>query len=66
MMVRIPGNISVSHDFFEEGRDDLELVYDVTIDTGPGGVVEVDGSDDRVLFFLNDRGIDLSDVEQVV
>jgi len=46
MRVYISGDRAVSYDFFEDDREALEDEFNVGIDSGPGGVVEIVGAED--------------------
>ena len=63
MIIQIPGHLTVSYNFFETDREGLEKKYGVTIDTGPGGLIEVTGSEEDVTRFLDDHGIPFDEVD---
>lgn len=63
MTVDIPGDLAVSFDFFETNREELEEKYEIGIDEGPGGVIEVTGSERSIDKFLEDHDISRAEVE---
>ena len=65
MVIQIPGDVAVSHDFFENDREELEAMYNVSIDSGPDGVVEVSGEHLDVICFTDSHGLTSDQYEEV-